>query len=160
MKALLAGLGARERFLLMAGVALITLVLLYGLVWKPLGDRVSSLRATVIEQTALHQWMQTTAGEIRRLRGQQRPPSGERASLLSLADRTAREHGLGAAIRRVEPEGGDKVRIQLEQAPFDDITRWLEQLVARHAVVIEIITIEARDEAGLVNARLTLQGRT
>lgn len=160
MKALLAGLGARERFLLMAGAVLIALVLLYGLAWKPLGDRVSSLRATVAEQSALQQWMQTTAEDIRRLRGQQRPPAGERASLLSLADRTAREHGLGAAIRRVEPEGGDKVRIQLEQAPFDDMTRWLEQLVARHTVVIEIITIEARDEAGLVNARLTLQGPT
>lgn len=158
MKELLAGLGARERFLLLAGAVLVALVLLYGLAWKPLGERVASLRTTVAEQTALHQWMQGAVQEIRQLRGRQQPATGERASLLALADRTAREHGLGAAIRRVEPEGGDKVRIQLEQAPFDDVTGWLEQLVARHGVRIEIITIETRDQQpGMVNARLTLQ---
>ncbi len=160
MKELLAGLGARDRFLLLIGAVLITLVLLYVLAWKPLGDRVASLRSTVAEQGLQLQWMQGAAQEIQRLRGQQRPATGERASLLALTDRTARERGLGAAIRRVEPEGSDKVRIQLEQAPFDDMTVWLEQLVARHGVRIEIITIEARDQAGLVNARLTLQSPT
>lgn len=160
MKDLLAGLGARERFLLLIGAVLIALVLLYGLLWKPLGDRVASLRATVAEQGALHQWMQATGQEIRQLRGQRRPERAERASLLALADRTARERGLGAAIRRVEPEGADKVRIQLEQAPFDDMVVWLEQLVARHGVRIDIITIDARDQPGLVNARLTLHSPT
>jgi general secretion pathway protein M len=157
MKDLLAGLGARERFLLLAGGIVIAVVLLYGLVWKPLGDRVASLRVTVAEQGALHQWMQASAQEIRQLRGQQRPVAGERASLLSLTDRTARERGLGTAIRRVEPEGSDKVRIQLEQVPFDDMAGWLEHLVSRHDVRIELITIDAREQSGLVNARLTLE---
>lgn len=157
MKDLLAGLGARDRFLLLAGGVVIAIALLYGLVWKPLGDRVASLRVAVVDQAALLQWMQGTAQDIRQLRGQQRPGAGERASLLSLTDRTARERGLGAAIRRVEPEGGDKVRIQLEQAPFDDMVGWLELLISRHGVRIEIISIDARDQAGLVNARLTLQ---
>ncbi len=156
MKDLLAGLGARDRFLLLAGGVVIAIALLYGLVWKPLGNRVASLRVAVVEQAALHQWMQGTAQEIQQLRGQQRPGTGERASLLSMTDRTARERGLGPAIRRVEPEGGDKVRIQLEQAPFDDMVGWLELLVARHGVRIELISIDARDQ-GLVNARLTLQ---
>ncbi len=157
MKELLAGLGARDRFLLAFGALLVAVALFYGIVWKPLGDRVMALRVSVAEQAETHLWMQEAAREIRELRGQQAPARGARASLLSLTDRTARERGLGPAIRRVEPEGADKVRIQLEQAPFDDMVTWLEQLVARERVRIEIITIDARDQAGLVNARLTLQ---
>lgn len=160
MKELLAGLGARDRFLLALGAVLVTVALLYGVVWKPLGERVAALRVTVAEQAATHEWMQEAAREIRQLRNRQGPARAGQTSLLSLSDRTARQHGLGPAIRRVEPEGADKVRIQLEQAAFDDITAWLENLVAREGVRIEIITVDARDQPGLVNARLTLHSPT
>lgn len=157
MNSLLAGLGARERFVLVIGLVLVALLLLWALLWKPLGDRIGQMRTTVAEQAGVEQWMQASAREVRQLRGSQTTARADRQSLLALTDRTARERGLGASIRRVEPEGSDKVRIQLEQAPFDDMMTWLEQLVIRHQVRVESVTIDSRDQAGVVNARLTLE---
>lgn len=157
MKQLLANLGARERLLLILGTALVIVLLLYVTVLKPLSDRNAQLRTAIAEQSDLYLWMQETGAEIRRLRGGQTVTRDARQSLLALTDRTARERGLGGAIRRVEPEGSSKVRMQLERAPFDDMVSWLEFLTASHGVRIETITIESRDETGLVNARLTIE---
>ena len=157
MNQFLAGLGARERFLLIAGATVLMLVLLYGLAWSPLSERVERLRATVAEQLALQQWMEAAAQEVRRLRAAQPGQRTERQSLLALTDRTAREAGLGPALRRVEPEGTDRVRIVLEQAGFDDMVSWMELLVSRFQVRIDSVTVESRNEPGLVNARVVLQ---
>jgi general secretion pathway protein M len=158
MNRFLAGLGARERFLLIAAGVLLVLFLLYLLAWKPLQQRTERLRVTVHEQQALEQWMTAAAQEARRLRAvQPATQRAERQSLLALTDRTAREAGLGPAIRRVEPEGSDRARIVLEQVAFDDLATWLEQLVVRHQIVIDSVTVDNRNEPGLVNARLVLQ---
>ena len=157
MKNFLAGLGARERLLLIAGGGLLALILLYGLAWRPLTEHVGQLRATVTEQQALETWMQGAVDEVKRLRGTQGANRAERQSLLSLADRTARQSGIGPAVRRVEPEGTDKVRLQLEQAPFDDMMAWIESLVSQYHVHIDTVTVESRDQPGVVNARIILQ---
>lgn len=152
-----AGLDARERFLVVAGTVLLLVLILYVMVWRPLGDRVERLEVRVAEETALVQWMQAAAAEAQRLRASGADTRGTRQSLLSLTDGSAREAGLGGAIRRIEPEGADRVRIVLEQAGFDTMTAWLERIVARHAVAIETATIERRAEPGTVNASLVLR---
>jgi general secretion pathway protein M len=157
MKQFLAGLGTRERYLLIAGGGLLLVLLLYALAWRPFSGRVEQLRDTVQEQRALEQWMEGAAAEVRQLRGTQGANRAAGQSLLSLADRTARQNGLGPAIKRVEPEGTDKVRLQLEQAPFDDLMTWIETLVSQYHARIDTVTVEARDQPGVVNARVILQ---
>lgn len=157
MNQFLSGLGARERVLLIAGGIVLLLMLLYALAWRPMAERADRLRVTVNEQVMLHQWMQSAAAEVQRLRSARTASGTERQSLLSLADSTARQAGLGPAIRRVEPEGADRVRIVLEQAGFDDMVSWLELLVSRHRVALDTVTVDSRPEPGLVNARLVLQ---
>ena len=158
MKDWLAQLASRERRGLLVGVGLLLAVLLYLLAWLPFSREVERLRTTVAEQRALAAWMEQAAREAQRLRRLRAASSQGRAhrSLLSLSDQTARQRGLGGAIKRVEPEGQDKVRIRLEAAAFDDLVRWLEQLQLGHGVRILRITVEARETPGLVDARLTL----
>jgi general secretion pathway protein M len=160
MNEFLAGLGVRERLLVFIGGGLLLLVLLYGLAWRPMSERVGQLRATVSEQRALEKWMEGAVAEVKRLRGAQSANRAERQSLLSLADRTARQSGIGPAVRRVEPEGADKVRLQLEQAPFDDMMAWIESMVSQYHVHIDTVTVESRDQSGLVNARVIIQAPT
>jgi general secretion pathway protein M len=78
-------------------------------------------------------------------------------SLLSVADSTARAGGLGPALKRVEPEGSDSVRVWLEGAPFDVLVKWLGTLSTIHGVNAETVTMERSDATGRVSARLTLQ---
>lgn len=155
----LANLGAQERFLVIGAGVLVVLAIFYGGVWRPLSERVESLHEAVAEQRELRLWMKEAAREADRLRGTTGAATGAGGgSLLSIADRTAKQAGLGNAVRRVEPEGPGKVRIRLEQAAFDDLTSWLERLARESGVRVESITVNSGQRPGLVDARLTLEG--
>ena len=159
MKAWLENLDPRERMMVAAGGALFVLFLLYIMVWSPLHSGYDTIKETVEEQRATALWMQQSAQTLKGLkRGGGRPPEGLRGrSLLSVADSTARAAGLGPALKRVEPEGGDSVRVWLDGAPFDVLVKWLGTLSTIHGVNAETVTMERSDATGRVNARLTLQ---
>jgi general secretion pathway protein M len=84
---------------------------------------------------------------------------GDRAgkSLLALADATAREAGLGEAIRHVEPAGARNVKVSFEGANFDALAQWMETLAGGYGVEATELSADRADGAGLVNARVTLQ---
>ena len=159
MKAWLYSLEPRERMMLAAGTALLLLFLLYILVWSPLHSGYDDLKNKVKEQRATALWMHESAQTLGRLkRSSNRPPKGLGGkSLLSVADSTARAGGLGPALKRVEPEGSDSVRVWLDGAPFDVVMKWLGTLSTIHGVNAETVTMERSDAAGRVSVRLTLQ---
>jgi len=157
MKQFIANLSDRERVLLAGGGGAALLLLLFLIAWHPFSRHVERLDENVAAQRELRLWMQHAAAEAKRLRSSAPARGGAGQSLLAAADSTARQYGLAAAMKRVEPDGADKVRIRLEQAGFDDMTRWLELLVREHGVRIESITIDGRNQSGTVDARLTLQ---
>lgn len=159
MKALLANLSPRDRRILLAGgTAAVFLVLLF--TWLSLHGRVERLQSVVSDQKALDQWMQKTASEVVQLRGAQTkgPDKTGGRSLLAIVDQTAKQAGLGGAIKRVEPEKENGVRIWFEQVAFDDMVRWLSSLRQSYAVQINTITVDRQPQAGIVDARIVLKG--
>ncbi|MEN8206839.1 MAG: type II secretion system protein M [Pseudomonadota bacterium] len=159
MKAWLDNLEPRERMMLAAGATLLVLFLIYILVLSPIHSGYDTLRNTVDEQRTTALWMQESVQTLARLKrssGRAAQGLGGR-SLLSVADSTARAGGLGPALKRVEPEGSDSVRVWLDGAPFDVLVKWLGTLSTIHGVNAETVTIERSGTAGRVNARLTLQ---
>ncbi len=159
MKDWLASLESRERMMLAAGVALLALLLIYVLVLAPIRSGYHSLQKSVTEQQATVAWMQESAQAIQRLRssggGAVKGLGG--SSLLAVTDATARAAGLGPALKRVEPEGGDSVRVWLEGAPFDVFIKWLGTLGNQHGVTASSVSLERNEAAGRVDARLTLE---
>jgi len=159
MKAWLESLGSRERMMLIAGAILLGLLLFYVLLLAPIRASYYALQESVAEQRDTVVWMQGSAQTIQRLRssgGAAVKGLGER-SLLSVTDSTARAGGLGPALKRVEPEGGNSVRVWLEGAPFDVLIKWLGTLSTQHGVDANTVSLERNETAGLVNARLTLE---
>jgi len=159
MKAWFDNLDPRERMMVAAGATLLVLFLIYILVLSPIHSGYDSLRNTVDEQRTTALWMQKSAQTLTRLKrssGRAAQGLGGR-SLLSVADSTARAGGLGPALKRVEPEGSDSVRVWLDGAPFDVVVKWLGTLSTIHGVNAETVTMERSGTAGRVNARLTLQ---
>jgi general secretion pathway protein M len=159
MKAWLEGLAPRERLMVMAAAAVVVLLLLYSLVWSPLRGGYLELRDTVAMQRDTAIWMQESAQRLAQLKR-----SGVRSqglggqSLLSLTDSTARAGGLASALKRVEPEGANSVRVWLEGASFDQLIQWLGSLAERYGVSADTVSLErVADALGRVNARLTLQ---
>jgi general secretion pathway protein M len=160
MKAWLDSLAARERVMVIAGAAALVLFLIYALIWSPLRSGYLEMQETVVEQRDTAVWMEQSAqrlAQLKRSRGS--AASGLRGqSLLAVADRTARSGGLADALKRVEPEGRDNVKVWLEGASFDVLVGWLAALGKQHGVSVNTATLERVSETtGRVNARLTLQ---
>lgn len=159
MKAWFAGLEANERRLLLIAAPLVFVMLLYVGIWEPLANKVDSLRLSTAEQTSLLAWMRGAAQEVKQLRGRStqpaKPPSGQ--SLLTLVDRTAKTAQLGPALKRVQPDGEQKVRVWLESASFDDVVRWLSLLETRHGVHVESSVFQALEVTGRVDVRLVFE---
>jgi general secretion pathway protein M len=159
MKEWLAGLEPRERILVYAAAAVVGVILVYAVLIQPLYSKYDKLVDNVDQQRETVQWMQQNAVTIRQLKGKG-PAAGQGLagrSLLSVTDSEARTAGLGAALKRIEPEGSDAVRVWLDGASFDDLVGWLEVMSSRYGADVDTITLERAEAAGRVNARLTLR---
>lgn len=160
MKAWWENLGARERGLIVVGTVLVMMLLSYVLAWEPLRNSDRRLRQNVAERRADLAWMRQAAEEIKRLggAGAARPVADNR-SLLTLVDQTARAAGLGAALKRVAPQGDDKLSAQLDGAEFDKLIPWLSALERDQAIAIISLNVDRTDAPALVNARIVLGRR-
>ena len=161
MKAWWESLSTRERALVAGGAAATLALLLYALVWEPFQAGGRRLRQSVAEQRASLAWMRQAAEEIKRLggAGAARPVADNR-SLLTLVDQTARAAGLGAALKRVAPQGDDKLSAQLDGAEFDKLIPWLSGLERDQAIAIISLNVDRTDAPALVNARIVLGRRS
>jgi general secretion pathway protein M len=159
MREWLEGLDARERLQVMGGAALLVVFLLFVLVWLPVRTGYNNLKASVAEQRETATWMQRSAQQLAGLKrsGGAAPAGLGGRSLLAVTDSTARAGGLGAELKRVEPEGRDSVRVWLDGASFDVLVKWLATLSSTHGIQVDSATLERSDVAGRVDARLTLQ---
>lgn len=159
MKEYWQNLQARERRTLLAGAAALVVMLLYILVWEPYHAHIERLETDVAEQRETLAWMQRAAKEIERLRGNSAasPSVASEGSLLTTTDRTAREHGFSEALKRIQPDGQRSVRVWLENAPFDDMVRWLDALASEHGVTVSTLVVDPADSSGRIDARLVLK---
>ena len=153
------GLSYRERLLVSGGAMLTLALLLYALAWQPFQASHRRLRQSVAEQRAELAAMRQMAEEIRRLGGASATPTSpvDGRSLLTLVDQTARAAGLGAALKRVTPQGENRLGVQFDAVEFDQLVPWLGQLERDHRIVIVNLSAD-RAAVGRVNARLTVQG--
>ncbi|NCT67178.1 MAG: type II secretion system protein M [Rhodanobacteraceae bacterium] len=153
------GLAVRERRLLAAGGALAALLLGWALLWHPLARQRAELEQRIEAQRRELAYVRRGAAEVERLRAAGTRSRGEREgrSLLALADATARGAGLEGALKRVEPVSARSVRVSFENADFDALAGWLEELAHGYGVEASDLSAERADGIGLVHARVTLQ---
>lgn len=159
MKDWLAGLEPRERILVYTAAAIAGVFLFYMIFIQPLYSKYDKLTDSVDQQRETVQWMQQNVATVRQLKGAA-PAAGEGLggrSLLSVTDSAARTARLGPALKRVEPEGSDAVRVWLDGASFDALVGWLDVMNRRYRANVDTITLERAEAPGLVNARLTLR---
>lgn len=158
MKTWWQGLADRERRLLRFGGVIGLLLIGYLLLWEPVRQSREDWRQRALAAEANLMWMRATADEIVARRGDALPqPAADGRSLLARVDSSAREAGLGGSLLRVEPTGPDQVRVQFQQAAFDVLVGWLEELARREGVRVTEMSISRGEGVGLVDARLGLE---
>jgi general secretion pathway protein M len=153
-------LEARERKIVIAGGILLVVLGVYALMWTPFVSGLENLRKSTVEKQELLVWMQDAAQEVKTLRAQnpkQINQGGAEQSILGVIDRTAKQSKLGSAVKRVKPEGSTKAHVWLEDAVFNDVIRWLENMDNRQNIKIVSSMVDKQDSPGVVNIRLVLE---
>ncbi len=160
MKAYWAQLKPRERLLLMTCGGFLLVIFVYLGVIEPIFDKTEELRSAVEKQEELVRWVTQKSAEAKQLqRVSQSSASKNKQSILGLIDRTAKAGKLGDSLKRVEPDGSNRVRVWLENAVFDDVARWLTILQNNHGLKAQSVIIDAEENAvGRVSARLVFEG--
>ena len=161
MKDWFSALEPRERRLMIGAAAFLVVMLFYLLVWEPIAKDNEALRLSYENSQQLIDWMEDAAEEAKALQAKVKEsgPSGssKNQSLLGIIDRTAKRDKLGPSVKRVQPDGKTGARVWLENAIFNDMIKWLENLQHKEGIRLVTTVIEKQDDPGLVNARLVFE---
>ncbi|HYW93905.1 MAG TPA: type II secretion system protein M [Gammaproteobacteria bacterium] len=150
-------LARREQLFLLGGAIVTALLLGYLALWQPLQGSLKDARARRETLEGNLQDMQRIASEVRALRARaHRRKQAAGGNLLSEANNTATGLGLGGALTRVQPQGDKRLRVWFKQAAFNDLLEWLQKMQAQGISVAEV-SINRRNQPGLVDARITLE---
>ena len=153
------GLEARERRTLSIGGVALAIILFVFAIWLPAHRGAEEAEQRLADQRVLLAWMQQASAEAKALQaggaGAQQSIGGQ--SLFSFIDKSARDAGLGSAIRQVEPTNDQRVRVNLQQASFDTVMSWLATLKTRYGVEASQLSVRRGEEAGKVDAQIVLE---
>jgi type II secretory pathway component PulM len=151
------GLTRRERNLVAMASALAAVLLLYlGLV-LPVQTLYGKGMQRLEQKTADLAWMRSVAPQVQAAAARTPRAGASDESLVVLVDRTAREAGLGGALRGQSPDGEQGQRLRFEGVSFDALVAWLASLEEQHGVRIEAANVDPGAAAGLVNASVTVR---
>lgn len=148
----------REQKLLAGGAVLAAVLLAWALAWHPLAAKRADLRQriAIAEGDLVQVRMAAAQVEERRQAGVRGGADRAGRSLLALADASARDAGLGGALKRVEPVDGQAVRVSFEFASFDTLVSWLESLGSDYGIIAATLSADRADAPGLVHAQVLL----
>jgi len=152
------GLEPRERLFVSIGGVVLAVFLFWGLLLSPLYGASAATANRVETKRSTLSFLRGAAAEL--AGATQVPAAGpdlSGQSLVVIVDRSARQAGLGTALARNQPVGEDGIRVRLENASFDAITRWLAAIDASSGLGIESASFDRTPEEGRVNASLVLR---
>jgi general secretion pathway protein M len=76
---------------------------------------------------------------------------------MAVVDASSQQLEVKPAIKRMIPDGADKVTLWLENIAFDKLTDWLAVLETKHAITVSQVSINREQtQVGTVSAKLLL----
>jgi len=149
-----------ERISILAGVVLLTIFLVYQLVFSPLHSSIDKKQNLLNNKIQTLHWMQQASIEYLHMQNNKprKNASYSKDSLLTIIDQTTVKLDVRSFIRRIEPEGENQVQIWLELINFDDLIHLLNILKRNHNISVENLSVNRQSEQALVNARITVKG--
>ena len=150
-------LGARERRVASVLAVSFGAALFYLLVWSPVESGLAKARARLASVQAQLARVQEQAARVASVRAAPRVtlPANPAAAVAQAAER----QGLREQLKRVDAEGANAVRVQIEDAPFAALMAWLVELQQQIGLRAESATLERGANPGTVNGRLLLRGQ-
>ena len=145
----------RERIALLSLSVFLFGVVLYVGVWSPANSYVLDSQVDHDRYLKLLTYLKSTESQARSSEGNQGSGKVTGQSLLSSLSKSAQSVGINPS--RLQPEGSEAVSVWFDAVAFTKLMLWLERLESGQGIVVRQITIDRREVAGQVSARLVLR---
>lgn len=149
-------LNLREQRLVAVMAAIITVFILYGLIWQPLTQKLSDGKAKLARQQALLTWVQDNTARYQQAKRAGRAANSS-GSLSSIVNRTSRASSI--TITRMQPQGDD-LQVWIDEISFDRLLDWLALLATREGLQVKNIDLSKADQQGVVRVRRLQLGKS
>lgn len=147
-------LSSRERGLLLAAGLLAVLLMFYMLIWEPAQLRLKDLRERQLPQS------EQTLAWVKQALASAGNKSLDKAEkiiqgpLLTVIEQTAEKAKVRSAIKRMQPNQNQQVKIWMDEVSFDGWLRWVA-LLHQQNVAVDRVSVAA-NSPGLVDVRMTV----
>ncbi|MDH4073750.1 MAG: type II secretion system protein M [Gammaproteobacteria bacterium] len=160
MKQWFTSLQARERAFVAGAAAFIVLAGLWFGLWVPLDKGHSAALARVDTWQRSLSALRPMRGQVQAAASGRPAAGGQNQSLVVIVDNSLRQRGLTGSLQRSQPTpSGDGIRVEFENAAFDDLVLWLGDLHRQFGLEVESgsFSVASSDSPGRVNSSVTLQ---
>lgn len=147
-------LNIREQRLVVVMSVLISIFILYGLIWQPMNESIETSKLKIERQQKLLTWVQESAQRYQQAKRNGGRSSGE--SLSSIVNRTSRLEKI--SITRMQPQGDD-LQVWIDEISFNQLLSWLEKLASRDGLQVKNIDLSKADQQGVVRVRRLQLGK-
>lgn len=144
-----AGLQPRERIILTFGSLIVSIILLYALLFQPWYKALNHMETALPDLRTNLVWMRQQSQALKDGSVKQKAPKlqGRGQSLLSVVEQTAKRAQVSQAIQQMTPaQNNTEVRVVLDEVNFNQWLRWVDELYKRYGVDIKQVTAERDDD--------------
>lgn len=150
----------REKILVAtAAVFVIVTAFWYG-IWKPLDSGQESAAVRVDTWRLSLRELQPLKGQVGGAAVGQPDPAAQAQPLVVVVDNTLRQRGLHGSMQRSQPTpSGNGIRVEFENAAFDDLMLWLGDVNRQYGLFVQSgnFSVASGENPGRVNSTLTLE---
>ena len=115
----------------------------------PLNQSISQQSQLLESNKKLVSWVEEQGQKAAHLRRTQSSPRQVTGSLPQLVTSTSSNHSL--SISRMQPQG-DEIQVWIDEAPFNSLVGWLNELETR-GIVIEQLDVAVANAPGMIKVR-------
>ncbi len=147
---------ARERQIILIGIALITPLVVYFLLWQPAQQAVGRLSSTLPELRIQAESMRGAARDVEEMRHRPQLAIMNAAAVKAAIEESADRHQLRAAINTLDMQEPNAVRISFSAVSFAQWLTWSRELQQEQHIRVASTAITPLAEDGMVAIRATL----
>ena len=145
----------RERWLVICSLILLSATVVYGLAFYPLYSAINNRTARITQKQQDIVWLRSMAGQLGALGNSQLTNSSKNESLVKLIADSVVGSKLASALTGQIPNGQQSVKAQFENANFNDLIIWVDQLQKSQGIQVAEASITETPQAGQVNASIS-----
>ena len=144
-----------EQIMILLGSLLVLAYLIYSLLLSPMSQAVDKLELQNATAARSLQVVKNLSQEYQSLKNAGPAVSGRKQNLTRLIDATVKNNTL--TMTRFQPSSSGDVQVRFENAVFDNIFSWLNELETGNGIVIRDLSITKGSAVGLVNVSVRLR---